>query len=68
MTIDPPPRFLHEIRSDSPGVVWVYRQPDGCIEIGQHNPEDPSNPDLVHLCDDGPVRELIAALKRAVDS
>lgn len=49
--------------------LWVYRQPGGCVEIGQREPDlmGPSHGadenTLAHICEESDVTALIAGLQ-----
>lgn len=43
---------------------WIYRQPGGCVEIGER---DDAEVDLVHLCEDADLDAVIAGLQAVRD-
>lgn len=51
------------------GTLWIYRQPGGCVEIGQrelpesHHDSYSDENLLVHICEEADVTALIGGLQ-----
>lgn len=48
------------------GECWVYRQPGGCFEIGQH-PMNGMQAVLIHICETADWDTLIAGMQAVRD-